>query len=95
MLKPVNIVQAAEADLKRKVRNAAQARQRFEYAGEPYEAYAFHRTHVRRADSAQALLVLALMNPQPAAKSAKKNTKIIYGNAELLVAAVRLSNGNI
>lgn len=82
-LKPQNIVQAAEADLRRATRNAEQAK----YRDHSYEEYAFHRKHVRRARSAHDLMVLALMDP--AVKTIKSNTLMIYGNAGLLLSAIR------
>lgn len=86
-LKPQNIVQAAEADMKRARRNAEQAAQSKQFAV-MYEVYAFHRDHVRKAKSAHDLMLLALMNP--VVKTKKPNTAMIYGNAGLLVQALRL-----
>lgn len=85
MLRPVNIMQAAEADLKRKTRNLAEA----DFEDPHYEQYAFHRGHVRRAKSPHDLLILALMDPHAADKTAKANTRMIYADTELLLAAVR------
>jgi hypothetical protein len=91
-LKPQNLIQAAEADLKRRLRNT-------EAVATTYERYAFHRMHVRRARSAHDLLRLALMSPPMKfdpeegtveLTSTKPNTKLIYGNAGLLVAALKL-----
>lgn len=84
-LKPINIVQAAEADLKRARHNMIEA----EYQEPKYEPYAFHRKHARRADSAHELILLALMDP--CIKTEKANTKLIYGNAGLLLQALRLT----
>ncbi len=84
-LKPQNIVQAAEADLQRRDHNAREAEQR----DPSYEPYAFHRLHVRRASDARGLLLLALMDPGMAEKTTKANTKLIYGDAGLLLAAIR------
>lgn len=86
-LRPQNIVQAAEADLARQRRNAEQAK----YRDHAYEEYAFYRKHVRRATSPHGLLVLALMDPAAAEKTAKHNTQMIYGNARLLVDAIRMT----
>lgn len=85
-LKPQNIVQAAEADMQRSMRNAEQAALA-KYNAVSYEPYAFHRAHVRRARSAHELILLALMNP--VMKTAKHNTKMIYGDGALLVQALR------
>lgn len=84
-LKPINIVQAAEADIERAIRNAREA----EFRDPQYEEYAFHRKHARKAETAHELILLALMDPM--VKTAKPNTKLIYGNAALLVAALRLT----
>lgn len=87
-LKPQNIIQAAEADLQRKRRNAEEA----EFKDHAYEPYAFHRNHVRRTSSPRELLILALMDPWVAANTAKANTRMIYDNAPLLVEAIRLTD---
>lgn len=87
-LKPQNIVQAAEADLARQRRNAEQAKHR----DASYEPYAFHRKHVRRAMGVRDLMVLALMDPMVAEKTAKHNTRMIYGDARLLLDAIRIAN---
>jgi hypothetical protein len=87
-LKPQNIVQAAEADMKRALRNAEQVALSKEFKVH-YEPYAFHRDHVRRAfNDPRALMLLALMDPM--VKTAKENTKLIYGDAALLLEAIRL-----
>lgn len=85
-LKPINIVQAAEADMRRSKKNIYEA----ELQDPRYEPYAFHRKHARRAKSAHDLILLALMDPM--VKTIKPNTKLIYGNAALLVDALRLSS---
>lgn len=84
-LKPQNIVQAAEADIARSRHNIEEAT----YNDPCYEPYAFHRKHARRARSAHDLILLALMDP--AVSTTKANTRLIYGNARLLVAALRLT----
>ena len=84
-LKPQNIIGAAQADIVRRSRNAIEA----EHEAPAYETYAFHRAHVRRARDVKALLVLALMHPEPGRESGKRNTKMIYRNAGLLLAALR------
>ncbi len=81
-LKPQNIVQAANADLKRSRHNAEEAK----FEKPQYEPYAFHRRHARRAETAHELILLALMDPM--VKTAKSNTRLIYGDAALLVAAL-------
>jgi hypothetical protein len=87
-LKPQNIMQAADADIARSLRNAHNAAMSKQFKV-TYEQYAFHRNHVRRADTARELIVLALMDP--IIKTAKKNTRLIYGDGRLLVDAARLA----
>lgn len=86
-LKPRNILQAAEADIRRHRHNVDEA----EMDHPSYEHYAFHRHHVRKAVDAGDLLVRALMDPLPGLWSGKFNTRLIYGNAALLLAAVRIA----
>jgi hypothetical protein len=93
-LKPQNIVQAAEADLKRQRRNLRRAElMPFGLAedGVSYEPYAFHRKHVRRVHAVRELILLALMDSNTGAKTAKPNTRLIYGDARLLVDAIKLT----
>jgi hypothetical protein len=86
MLKPQNIVQAAEEDLRRERRNAIEA----EYQDAKYERYAFHRKHVHAARTARELLTLALMDPHIIGNTIKDNTRMIYGDTQLLLAAIKL-----
>jgi hypothetical protein len=74
-LKPVNIVQAAEADLKLRERK----RQR---KADPEAMYSFARKHVQRAQSAAHLIALALFEKTP--KTDKRSTLIVYGDRDLL-----------
>lgn len=83
-LLPQNVLQAAEADLMRRIRNKASARQG------TFELYAFHREHVRKARTIRQLLVTALMQPRLGLRSKKRNTKLLYSDGALLVAALRL-----
>jgi hypothetical protein len=85
MLKPQNIVQAAEEDFRRARRNAENAKHR----DVPVEHFAFHRKHVRKSRTATDLIRLALMDPF--VKTKKKNTRLIYGNGRLLLDAIRLT----
>ena len=87
MLKPQNLIQAAEEDLRKENRNKKEA----EYQDAKYELYAFHRKHVHAAESARELLVLALMNPQVVGETTKDKMKLIYGDGRLLVEAIRLT----
>jgi hypothetical protein len=86
MLKPINIVQAAEADLKRIKHNATEA----EFQDPHYQHYAFYRKHVHAAKSARELMIFALMEPHVCTKTNKANMKLIYGNAALLIQAINL-----
>ena len=56
----------------------------------PFELYAFHRDHVRRANGIRDLLVTALMHPQLGLVSHKRNTSVLYSDAVLLVEALQL-----
>jgi hypothetical protein len=89
-LKPQNLIQAAEADFDRRTNNLNVNRGH-------YQQYAFHRDHVARAMSVRELLILALMSPPLKTKdgetfldTVKPNTRLIYGNAQLLLAAIRM-----
>lgn len=87
-LRPINILQAAEADLMRRIRNkGSMQRGRMR---RPFELYAFHRDHVRKARGVCDLLVTALMQPAVGLRSKKRNTKMLYGDGELLVKTLRL-----
>ena len=105
-LKPQNLIQAAEADLRRRRQNIdlQELRDAAKQAGAPFhyamEEYAFLGEHVRKAKSAKELLLLALMRPRYRAArespdelelaTPKANTRLIYGNGALLVAALRM-----
>ena len=83
-LLPQNVLQAAEADLMRRIRNKVSARQG------TFELYAFHRSHVRAAKTIEQLVTYALMHPQLGLVSHKRNTRVLYSDAVLLVRALRL-----
>lgn len=91
-LTPGAIVTAARSDLKRHLRNLdVRARQRTR--GGRFEAYAFHRDHVRRARDARELLVMALT---PSGRvlgegSGKRMTRALYADADLVQAALALA----
>jgi hypothetical protein len=59
-LKPQNLIQAAEADVKRRAKNELIAANKWL---EPYEQYAFHRKHVNRGVTVRKILELALAEP--------------------------------
>lgn len=83
-LLPQNVLQAAEADLMKRIRNKASAKHG------TFELYAFHREHVRKAKTIRHLLVIALMQPQSGLRSKKRNTRLLYSDGALLVMALRL-----
>jgi hypothetical protein len=87
VLKPSSLVQAAQADMRRRARNAETAKT---LGTQSYEPFAFHRTHVRKAVDAEDLLVRALMEPGLGRASGKYNTRLIYSNGELLLKAIHL-----
>jgi hypothetical protein len=84
MLKPCSLLRTAEADLVRRGRNEATE------AG-TYEHYAFHRKHVKKANTAAELISLAAAEPDIGLASAKYNTRLIYSDTELLLAARELA----
>lgn len=86
-LKPQNIVQAAEADMKRRARNAEEATS---YAPR-YERYAFHRLHVIKAIDAHDLIIRAVQDQELGISSGKFNTRLIYGNGDLLREAAMMT----
>lgn len=92
-IKPASILQAARADLKRRTRNSQIGNAR---AGntmtDAYEPYAFHRLHVRRAVDERDLLLKAVMDAAPGLQSDKRNTRLLYGNASLLLAALDIAS---
>lgn len=84
VLKPSSLVQAAHADLARKRRNKTPGISH-------YEHYAFHRTHVKRAQTVAELLALASAQPGLGACSTKINTRLIYSDVSLLEQAKALA----
>lgn len=85
MLKPQNVLQAADADMRRKELNTDPSRYW------PIEPYAFHRRHVRKAQTAVELVELAVANPKLGEKSAKRDTKLLYGDVDLLKQAAEIA----
>jgi hypothetical protein len=91
-LKPNNIIQAASADLARRSRNKYRhemAAQGVEVLGD-VEHYAFYAPHVRKAGSEYQLISLAIDKNSQAHKCVKKNTRLIYDDAALLLAALAI-----
>jgi glutamate synthase domain-containing protein 1 len=76
-LKPVNIVQAAEADLRLRARKE-------ENKAEEGALYSFARQHVRKARSVEHLIALAYYEPWVAAQTDKTSTMIVYRDRDLL-----------
>lgn len=99
-LKPQNIVQAAQADLERRERNRDRVPDEHGWAirNDAMEPYAFHRKHVRVADSVRDLIKRAAENPEIAVPktrddeplTTKRNTIIIYSDVPLLKRALAL-----
>lgn len=81
-LKPANIVQAAEADLKLKEKKKAKL-------AEPGALYSFARKHVQRAETPGALIALAYFDPNAAASTDKKSTYVVYHDRALLKDTLR------
>jgi hypothetical protein len=86
-LKPSMVVQAAEEDIRKHRRNKEAA----QFTGEPYEHFAFHRRHVRKAADALDLLVRAYVEPGVGLSSAKYNTRLLYSDERLLMDAIDLA----
>ena len=86
VLKPSSIVAAAAADIRKAERKAARQADRF-------EPYCFHRRHVRKAEGARELIALAADDRARGISSGKRITRLIYGDAELLAAALRMVRG--
>lgn len=86
-LKPSIVLQAAEEDIRRHRRNKEAA----EDGDMSFEQFAFHRKHVRRAVDALDLLVRAYVEPGVGQSSAKYNTRLLYSDEHLLMAAIDLA----
>lgn len=85
-LKPANLVQAARADRRKVERNT-------DGSSKTYLPYAFHRAHVRRSDNERDLIGRALADRDRGLGSGKANTRMIYGDEELLRRALELVVG--
>lgn len=83
-LKPGALVGAAMSDLRLLERKRAK-----EAPGAA--PYAFHRDHVRPANSARDNMSRALSDRERGLSSAKQNTTLIYSNEDLLRAALALA----
>jgi len=80
-LKPVNVIQAAEKDLRLRERKQADK-------AEQGDMYSFARQHVRKARSAAHLIALALFEPHMVLRTDKQSTMRVYGDRALLRAAL-------
>lgn len=76
-LKPINIIQAAEADLRLKQRKKEKQK-------DANEMYLFARKHVNRANGVGMLIALAYFEPDAAHSTDKKSTYIVYSDRDLL-----------
>lgn len=83
-MKPGAIVSAAEQDLRIRQNKKADI-------DEPGRPYAFLSSHVRKAKTAADLVEAAIANPDKGIESGKYNTRLIYGDVELLRAALALA----
>lgn len=80
-LKPKMIWDCAMADIARRERNK-------DCVGWP-EHYAFHRKHVLKAESANDIIRAAIKDIDLGRRSAKRDTRLIYSDPELLKEALR------
>lgn len=80
-LKPKMIWDCAMADMARRERNK-------DGRGRP-EHYAFHRKHVLKAESANDIIRAAIKDIDLGRRSAKRDTRLIYSDPELLKEALR------
>lgn len=80
-LKPNNILQAAEADLRLRDRKKNKT-------AEPGALYSFARKHVQKANNAGSLIALAFFDPTAAASTDKKSTYVVYSDRDVLRAAL-------
>lgn len=88
-LKPQNLIQAAEADLKRQKINTIRYDLR-----DRYHQYAFHRCHVRGSETVADILCRAAKSAErKPPKTRKRNTIMIYANPELIREALKLLAG--
>jgi hypothetical protein len=78
LLKPINLIQAAESDLNSRHINLNYA------ARGNYRQYAFHSDHVRKATCVEELLIAAIALPDPEKPlkigPTKKNTRMLYSD---------------
>ena len=83
-LKPSTIWSTAMEDLKRRENNRHDS-------GNPAKMkhYAFHRDHVKKAESANDVIRAALNEPEKGRRSTKYNTRLIYSDLDLLRSALR------
>lgn len=86
-LKPSSIVAAAAEDLRRCARNCAP---RVEGYSRDIEHYAFHRDHVRGAETPRGIIAAALAEPGKGIGSGKAATRLLYDDVGLLAAALDL-----
>ena len=83
-LAPSSVLHAAERDLK--LRNTRDETNQS-------APYAFHRLHVRKAERALDLLRLALADRERGVASGKRDTRVIYEDELVLLAALKLAEG--
>lgn len=81
VLKPASVVEAAAADLRRRW-------QKQDGRSAQFEPYAFHRAHVRVAANIADLIGRAIAGRSLGGGSGKRVTRLLYGDAALLQAAL-------
>lgn len=92
-LKPSMIWRCAMDDLGRLKHNRAVAASakvppNFQQEGE-FKQYAFHRSHVIKAETANDILRAAIAEPGKGQASGKRDTRLLYSDLELLKAALQ------
>lgn len=86
-ISPMAMVQAAEADLKRRRDNSVEAKM----GGSNYALFAFHRKHVHGSVSAHQIIRRALAERELGIVSGKRNTRIIYRDEPGLQLALEMA----
>lgn len=84
-------MEAARRDLLQMSTRKRYAKDRLNVARPPRGSYAFVYRHVRKAKTEANLLRLALTEPNLGLESTKVNTREIYGDQALLMAALSLA----
>ncbi len=86
-LSPGLVIAAARGDIEVRKHNSDKLK------APPFQRYAFHRDHVRDAETAKDILTRALKNRNPGLLSAKRQTFVLYSDTAALTAALELLHG--